>query len=151
MIKLVIFVAQFGLLLSSATFAFATGGQAERRGAIWFLINYLIGTGLGLVGWNSPTATLILDGVYATGLLPLAIIYVSWWVGAMALLAAAAFSLEAVYLIQDLPANAFYLLCTNGITVAIGLVFLASGAANWLRRRRLRPIQLAGAKAEAAI
>ena len=146
----VIFVGQVLLLLSFAAFAFATGGEAERRGAVWFSVNYLIGTGLGLAGWQSPTVTLVLDGVYATGLLPLAIIYVSWWVGAMTLLAAAAFSLEAAYLIQDLPTNGFYVLCTDAITAAIGLVFLGSGAANWLCQRRSRSFRLRGVRVEAA-
>ena len=139
MLRYCIFAGQVLLLLSCAGFSFAMGGVAERRGVIWWCLNYLIGTALVLAGWKSPTGSLILDGIYATGLLPLAMIYVGWSVGALTLLAAAAFSLEAFYLIQDLPVDGFYSLWNNIIAAGTGVVFLASGLSNWICCRRLRP------------
>ncbi|MDB5444722.1 MAG: hypothetical protein JWQ97_39 [Phenylobacterium sp.] len=140
MLWILIFAAQFLLMIGAAAFAYAVGGAGERQGALWWGANYIVTTILVATGWNSPTLQLVVDGICATGFLPLAFIYVSWWAGAIALLAAGAFTLEAAYLLQDQTVDAFYMKVNNAITVATGLVFLTSGVVNlWVRRRRAPP------------
>jgi hypothetical protein len=136
MLCLVVYVGQLILLASCAAVAYAAGGVPERRGALWFAANYALGSVLLAVRWDSPTTTFVLDAIYAIGLLPLAIIYVSWWVGAMTLIAAAAFSLEAVYLIQEWPSDRLYLICTNMVAGGTASILLMSGLTNLVGRRR---------------
>jgi hypothetical protein len=136
MLVLAIFAAQILPLLGAAVFAYATGGSGERRAAIWWGGNYIVTTIVVAAGWGSPTVQLVLDGICATGFLPLAIFYVSWWAGAVALLSAALFGLEAAYLLSDQKVDLLYMQVNNLITLATGLVFLVCGAANLHARRR---------------
>jgi len=136
MLWILIFAAQFLLMIGAAAFAFAMGGSAERQGALWWGLNYVVTTILVAMGWNSPTLQLVVDGICATGFLPLAVLYVSWWAGAIALLSASVFSLEALYLLQDQKVDMFYMQVNNIITIGTGLVFLACGFANLFARRR---------------
>ena len=151
MLWIFIFAAQFLLMIGAAGFAYAVGGAGERQGALWWGANYIVTTVLVATGWNSPTLQLVVDGICATGFLPLAFIYVSWWAGAIALLAAGAFSLEAAYLLQDQTVDAFYMKVNNAITLATGLVFLTSGVVNlWVRRRKKRTPAVARVEMAAA-
>jgi len=135
MLGLIGYFAQLVLVIGSAGFAFAVGHAPERRGALWLIVNYVVDTALVAGGWKSPTLSLVLDGIYATGFLPLAIIYVSWWAGALALLAAGIFSLEAAYLMQDRAIDGLYNVINDSVTLAIALTFLACGIVS-LRNRR---------------
>jgi hypothetical protein len=136
MLCLVVYAGQLILLTSCAAVAYISGGVPERRGALWFAANYTLGSILLAVKLDSPTITFVLDAIYAIGLLPLAIIYVSWWVGAMTLMATAAFSLEAVYLVQEWPTDRLYLICTNMVAGGTASILLMSALANLIGRRR---------------
>jgi hypothetical protein len=118
-------------------FAFLKGGPAERRAALWWGVNWLVGTLFVAVNLNSPTLQLIVDGICATGFLPLAVLDVSWLAGAVALLSALTFTLEAAYLLDDRKIDYFYIATNNALTTAIALVFLTSGVINHVRRRKL--------------
>jgi hypothetical protein len=146
----VIFVAQLALMVGAAGFAFAMGGTVERLAAAWWAGNCILNTTLIAVGWDSPTVQLVLDGICATGFLPFAVIFVSWWAGALTLLAASVFTLEAIYLLQEKPADMFYAAVNNAITLATGFVFLASGLAGLWSRRRAAKSTPAGVPAAAA-
>lgn len=123
------------LILTCAAFAYREGQRPERLGALWLGANTI--AGVLLLGGDSPTVHLVLDGVYAVGLLPLAIIYVSYWVGLLTLIAAALFGLEAVYLVNDWPIDRAYADINNALGLAGPLVMLICGLANgWRRRRR---------------
>jgi hypothetical protein len=135
--EIAIFAAQILLVIGAVVFCYITGGAPERRAAIWWGGNWLAGTLIVIFRLTSPTLQLIIDGVCATGFLPLAILDVSWLAGAVTLLSAIAFSLEAAYLLGDRKIDAFYIMANNSLTMAIALVFLASGLLhlnNWRRR-----------------
>jgi hypothetical protein len=117
-------------------FAYLKGGPAERRAALWWGVNWLVGTLFVAINLNSPTLQLIIDGICATGFLPLAVLDVSWVAGAVALLSAITFTLEAAYLLDDRKIDGFYIATNNALTTAIAFVFLASGLLNHVRRRR---------------
>lgn len=128
------------IMCASAAFAYNEGGRGDRLGAIWYGVNIVVGAGFNLVGLASPTAHLTSDGIFAIGLLPLAVIYASYWVGAVTLIAAALFSLEALYLINEWPIDAAYAAANNALCIAIPLVLLVSGVSNRWRRRRARAV-----------
>jgi hypothetical protein len=150
MLQLAIFAAQVIFLFVCVAFAYAYGGPAERRAAVWWGANWSLATAFLLFNLNSPTVQLILDGICATGFLPLAFIYVNWLAGAVALLAAVTFTLEASYLLQDQTIDLFYVVVNNSITVATALVFLVSGAANFKQARKRPPALEAGLPATAS-
>jgi hypothetical protein len=133
---IVLFVAQLLLVLGSVAFAYITGGLPERRAAIWWGANWFAGTLIVVFKINSPTLQLVIDGVCATGFLPLAVLDVSLLAGAVTLLSAATFTLEAAYLLDDRKIDGFYILVNNSLTLAIALVFLASGLLHMNERRR---------------
>jgi hypothetical protein len=119
-------------------FAINCGDRTLRWTGIWILGNSLFHTLLACGGVTSPTLHLINDGVYATGLLPLAFLTVSPWVGALALLACGAFIVQSVYLLSDRPTDWTFAVLNNVITV-VALATLATGAAiAMLDRRRDR-------------
>src|SRR5206468_2642817 len=130
------YFVQLLLVIGSAAFACAVGDEPDRRAALWLIANYVVGTTVMAAGWTSPTMNLVLDGIYATGFLPLAIIYVSWLAGALTLLAAGIFSLEAAYLLQDRLADRFYVHVNNGVTLAIAVTFVTSGVLSLRQRRK---------------
>jgi hypothetical protein len=131
-----LFVAQLLLVLGSVAFAYITGGLPERRAAIWWGANWFAGTLIVVFRLNSPTLQLVIDGVCATGFLPLAVLDVSWLAGAVTLLSAATFTLEATYLLDDRKIDNFYIFVNNSLTLAIALVFLASGFLHRNKRRK---------------
>ena len=92
---------------------------------------------LGGTGSISPTLQVLVDGVYATGLIPLAFYSVSWFIGLMALLECLAFTITAFYLIEDIPSDATSILLNNVICAAATLTLLASTVASCIYRRRL--------------
>jgi hypothetical protein len=141
MLWITIFAIQFLLSVGSAAFAFTTGTRAERLAALWWGGNYIGSTVFVLAGWLTPTFQLVMDGICATGFLPFAILCVSWWAGAMTLLAAGIFSLEAFYLLRDMPVDTPYAVVNNGVVIAEALVFVAMGLVNLRTRRKGRRTQ----------
>ena len=124
------------IMCGSAAFAYKEGGRGDRLGALWYGVNIAVGACFNLIGLSSPTAHLTSDGIFATGLLPLAVIYASYWVGAVTFIAAALFSLEALYLVNEWPIDVTYAMVNNALCIAIPLVLLVSGACNGRMRRR---------------
>lgn len=130
------FVIQNVLIAACVIFAYRQGGRAERLGAAWFGVNMVVGVTLGLAGLASPVVQLVEDGIFALGLLPLTMIYVSYWMGLLTIIAAALFSLEAFYLLNDRTADVLYLWINNLLWLAAPLVLLSCGIINWRKRRR---------------
>lgn len=148
---IILFAIEYVLAFGCAVFAFRQGARAERLGAIWLAIDLIGGAVINLLRIDSPTLHLLEDGVFAVGLLPLAIIYVSYWVGAATLLAAALFSLEALYLVNDWAVDDTYMMVNNGLWLALPLTFLISGVSNYLRRKRAEHRRDGGVPASAAL
>jgi hypothetical protein len=66
------------------------------------------------------------------------VIYVSYWIGVVTLLATGLFSLEALYLVNDWPKDIAYIWANNLLWLALPLVFFTSGIFNFLRQRRAK-------------
>jgi len=125
--------------LGCALLAYREGGLAERLGAVWLGCNTVIGAVLLILHLDSPVSHLIADGVFATGLLPLAVIFASYWIGVVTFAAAALFSLEAFYLINEWPVDRTFSQTNNVLMLSMPLVMLCSGVVNlWQRKRRER-------------
>jgi cell division protein FtsW (lipid II flippase) len=127
---------EYVIMAACATFAHRRGGRGEQLGAIWFAANMAVSICAILLGFDSPLSHLILDGIFALGLLPLAMIFVSYWIGLVTLIAAALFSLEALYLLNEWPNDRAYAWVNNCLWLSVPLVFLISGVANLWRDRR---------------
>lgn len=131
-----LFSLENAFALMCAIFAFSQGDRGERLGAIWLALDLAGGTIINFLRIDSPALHLLEDGIFAVGLLPLAVIYVSYWIGAVTLLAAGLFALEALYLINDWPADGGYMLTNNLLWIAVPLTFLVSGFCHYVRRKR---------------
>lgn len=127
-----------GLILTTA-FALWKGGRSERIGAVWLFSLAVAGLANELSGARSPILDFVADGVYATGLLPGAIYFVSWWIGVQTVLAGIGFMLEAAYLMLDRPVDATFTHLGNVIFAASVInLFVASAASAWSRRRKVK-------------
>lgn len=124
------------VILGIAWFAHREGGLAERLGAIWLGCNTVIGATLLLLHLDSPLSHLIADGIFAIGLLPLAVIFASYWIGLVTFAAAALFSLEAFYLINEWPMDRTFAQINNVLVLSVPIVLLCSGVVNRHRRKR---------------
>jgi hypothetical protein len=145
--------AEYVVMGACAAFAYKQGDRAERLGAIWFALNLIVNIATSVFGLGGDGAVihLVEDGVFAVGLLPLAMIFVSYWIGLVTLIAAALFSLEAIYLLNDWPTDLTYAWVNNTLWLSVPLVFLSAGGANLLRKRRdARRQQQADVEATAA-
>jgi hypothetical protein len=118
-----------------AVFAYSQGRTGERLGAALFVANTVVGVLASLAGLQSPLAHLVEDGSFALGLLPLAMIFVSYWIGLVTLIAAALFALEAIYLLNEWPADITYVWINNSLWLLVPVVFLISGVVNMRKRR----------------
>jgi hypothetical protein len=143
MYSTVVVAVYYLITFGSAAFAFQQGERGDRLGAVWFAANVMFGGLFELFGLSSPTMHLVTDGVFATGLLPLAIIYASYWVGALCLIAAALFALEAVYLINEQVVDHTYAVANNALILSMPMVLYVSGGWNvfqrW-RKQRCKPL-----------
>jgi hypothetical protein len=136
MLFLIIFTIAAQLLIFG--FAIKCGDRVLRLGAIWISINILVHTVLTVSGLRSPTFHLINDGVFATGLLPLAFFSVSPSVGVLALLACGSFILQSSYLLTDRHTDAVFIQVNDAINVGYLLTFLIGTIAAVVSRRRER-------------
>ena len=123
-------------LLATVAFAVLKGGRPERLGALWLLFNVAIHTLLQLYGPRTTAFDLMADGIYATGLLPLAFFFVSWWIGIQTLIACAGFGIEAFYLLLDRPVDYTFTGISN-LLFGAGILnlFGATLGSLWHRRR----------------
>ena len=144
-----IFVIEYALIAACTAFAYFHGGQVERMGAIWFGVNMIVSAMVGLARLGSPVVQLVQDGIFALGLLPLTMIYVSYWMGALTMIAAALFTLEAMYLLADRPADLLYVWVNNILWLLAPLVFLVCGIMSMRKNRRAAREEREARKAEA--
>jgi hypothetical protein len=119
-------------------FVIRFGDRVMRLAAIWMLANIVAHSAASLAWDGSPTFHLVDDGIYATGLLPLAFFSVSPWIGALALLACGSFILQSVYLLADRPTDLMFMVVNNVITLTALLVLTVGGAGPLVRRVRER-------------
>lgn len=136
MLSYALVAAEYVLMAACAAFAFNQGGRAERLGAAWFAINMAVSAIANVLGHDEPVVHLVEDGIFAVGLLPLAMIFVSYWIGLVTLIAAALFSLEALYLLNDWPTDNTYAWLNNCLWLSVPLVFLSAGSSSFLKNRR---------------
>ena len=128
--------AEYVVMGACAAFAYKQGDRAERLGAIWFAINMAVTAVFIFAGVDSPVVHLVEDGIFAVGLLPMAMIFVSYWIGLVTLIAAALFSLEALYLLNDWPTDLTYAWVNNTLWLSVPVVFLSAGTTKYLKHRR---------------
>lgn len=138
----------YAFLVLTTLHVLKDGDRAERIGVLWQLLNAAIQLVNELSGLKSTTVHLIADGVFAIGLLPAAVYYVSWWIGVQTLLSAVGFGLQAFYLLFDRPADHAF---SNFSNVIFALMLLnlniAAAASAWSRRRQSGDGRLAPALA----
>jgi hypothetical protein len=127
---------EYALIAGCVGFAYWQGGRADRLGAIWFGANMILSGIVTVAGFRSTVVQLVMDGTYALGLLPLAMIYVSYSMGLLTLLSAALFCLEALYLLNDWPVDRTYIDTNNILWFIAPLIFLGCGLVNLRRNRR---------------
>ena len=145
--------AEYVVMAACATFAYKQGDRAEKLGAAWFGMNLAVNIATSAFGLGRDGAVIYLveDGVFAVGLLPMAMIFVSYWIGLVTLIAAALFSLEALYLLNDLPLDLTYAWVNNSLWLSVPLVFLSAGGAKCVKKRReARRLQAEAAEAPVA-
>jgi hypothetical protein len=140
-------MAEYLVMGACAAFAHRQGGRAEKFGALLFGSNAVIGAVFGFAGFASPIIQLVEDGMFALGLLPLAMIFVSYWIGLITFVAAALFALEALYLLNDWPIDNAYRWINNTLWLLVPLIFLISGFSNRMKNRRVARVsdQVSGA------
>lgn len=127
------------VLLAVCLAAIRFGGRPERHGGIWFLCTASFQVLITGAHIGSTTLYLLVDGIYATGLIPLAFFHVSWWIGIMAFLVCASFSLQALYMVTDTPSDVHFVWLGN-VVVAIQLVtILGATIASYVHRHRKVP------------
>jgi hypothetical protein len=138
---MIFWFAELAVIFSVCAFALRMGGTPERIAGGWLLANVSLYT-LMLVFENaSPTLSLVNDGIFSIGLLPLAMIYVSRGVGLMTLIQAISFAVQAYYLLQDRPIDQTYLWLTNLACFGVVSTLLAATISVLMRQRRGGPRQ----------
>lgn len=147
---MITFYLENAILLIVGFAAIRFGGPPERHGAIWLLANCLFQAVLTGCRVSDTTIYLIADGIYATGLIPLAYFYMSRWIGAMAFLVCASFSLQSYYLVSDQQADGRFAHLFNLVTDVQVATYLVATIASYLHRRRLGEGSAIGAVAAPA-
>jgi len=128
----------FGLL--TCVFALVKGGKAERLGAGVILANLVLMFGLQAILPPSTMSVvqLGLDAVTAVALLGLAVLYASFWLGAVMMLYAVQFALHAYYFVSERPVDLFHARVNNLDFFAI-CIALALGTFFAARKRAAQP------------
>ena len=139
--------------------AFAKGGAAERFGAALMIGDWLLSLAavacLSRVVDGVPTVPvttiLLLDFMFAVGLLGLALRYGRLWLGTAMILQSLMLAMHAMALSEDAPGFMLYLASLNIVTCLLLLSLLVGVATAWRTRaigRRVRqPAVMAGATA----
>jgi hypothetical protein len=130
-------VANILLFFSFAAclFAFAKGGLAERIGAAVILAN-LFATMANEALYHNQIISLAIDGLTALVLLVVAVLYASFWLGAVMLLYALQFALQAYYFVLERPRDNLHVVLNNTDWFAISLCLVAGTAMTWMSRER---------------
>jgi hypothetical protein len=130
-----IYILENVLTLAICLLAFRSGDMPERLAGLWLAANISVYALIATHEGASATLSLINDGVYSVGLLPLAMIYVSWGIGVMTLIQACSFAIQAFYLLSDRAVDQTYLVLTNIAAIGVTLTLLGSTVASILHRR----------------
>lgn len=126
------------LLLGAACFgAWRWGGRAERGGAALTLSVFaaFVLTGLVQDGELVRGFYLALDGIFALGLLLLAMRYVRRWLGVALLLQGVQFSLHAYYLVASRRYDNLYILVNNLVSFGVVVSLLFGVVLAWRAQR----------------
>jgi hypothetical protein len=122
--------------LAACLLALFKGGAAERLGAAIIFANLV----LAMAGEQFfPKSILLwLDALTAIGMLAIAILYASPWLGGVMLLYAVQFALHAYYFVAERPRDPFHVMVNNidflGILTCLAIGTLVS----WRRRARAK-------------
>lgn len=137
------------LTLGICLFALWKGGQAERFGAGLILTNALLSTVGDLLFPHADLAILwlIADGLTAVGLLVVAVVYASFWLGGVMLLYAILFTLHSFYFVTGREVDLFHARVNNADFLGISVCLAIGTIIAWRRRVVARK---AAAKAQAA-
>lgn len=134
------FLILFGwmLILGVGLLAWRLGGKAERQVAILVLITSLVITLIGLIPDKAiqKLSYLLVDGVFGTGLLILALRHTMTWLGVAVLLQAVQFSLHAYYLVAGKAYDQLYAMVNNFVSLGVLGCLLVGSLLAWRRRRR---------------
>ena len=130
-----------GLLLFSLAacgYGLVKGGRAERIAALIILINFAIGAvGNPMLGGAGLVFRLVNDAVAAFGLMALAVIYGSLWLGIAMLLYGGQFTLHAYYFVAGRSvSDHFHAVVNNALFFAISTSLVAGTTLAWRRRIR---------------
>ena len=120
-------------------FALWKGDQGVRKAGLFNLADQIIGSSLNIF-LGSETGEVIrlsLDGVWAVGLLLLAVRYASVWLGVALMLQAVQFSLHSYYLLNELPRDSLHAWINNIDNYGICLCLVAGSVAALRRRKAL--------------
>jgi hypothetical protein len=85
---------------------------------------------------QSPLVSLISDGIFSIGLLPLAIFFASWSIGVMCLVQSSSFAMQAWYLVTDRPADMQFITMTSVFCWGVSVALLVSTVTTLGLRRR---------------
>lgn len=137
------------LTLGICLFALWKGGQAERFGAGLILTNALLSTAGDLLFPHADLAILwlIADGLTAVGLLIIAVVYASFWLGGVMLLYAILFTLHSFYFVTGREVDVFHARVNNLDFLGISICLAIGTTIAW--RRRIAARKAAAAKAQA--
>jgi len=123
------------LILLVCLMAFLKGSAPERFGAAIILADLV----LGMVGESitrSQMLVLVRDGLTALALLFIVLRYASWWLGAVMLLYALQFALQAYYFVLERPRDSLLVAINNADFLAVGLCLAAGTVVAWRHRRK---------------
>jgi hypothetical protein len=119
--------------LVTCLFAFVKGSAAERIGAAIILVNLLAGM-VNEAKFHDQLVLLAIDGLTALALLAVAVRYASFWLGAVMLLYAVQFGLDAYYIVLGQPRDLIHVMINNAIFFTVSLSLAAGTALAWRRR-----------------
>lgn len=137
------------LTLGICLLALWKGGQAERIGAGLILANALLSSVGDLLFPHMDLAVLWLvgDGLTALGLLIVAVVYASFWLGGVMILYAILFTLHSFYFVTNREVDLFHARVNNLDFLGISICLAIGTIIAWRRRIAARK---AAAAAEAA-
>lgn len=128
-------IALLSFSVASCLLAFVKGAAAERLAAAVILANLL--TGMANEAWlDDPLVSLAIDGLTALVLLPLAMRYVSAWLGLIMILYGLQFALHAAYAVLERPGDLTHAVLNNLNFTAVNACLLGATLARWVRRRK---------------
>ena len=115
-------------------FAFWKGGLSERIGAGVILAN-LLATMANEALFHNQLASLAIDGVTALVLLGVALRFASFWLGAVMLLYALQFAMQAYYIVLERARDDLHVTINNTVWFAISACLASGTLSAWMGRR----------------